>query len=359
MKKLKNIEKIAVVTLIIVALGMVSIVLRDKYRSEYLENYFKDKKVLILGDGTSDTELYPDCWVGAFEERLNGVAVKVDNYSKMGRTITKYEGNERNTLLDTLAEVTEKYDDIIVFLGVDDYYNQVPFGDFNSSSAEELNGALNELNAWLLDKQQSARVHIVTPLKSGRTDVINYKNPANLPMYVDCICANAVFFGWQIIDAHAFAPSINPYVDESWYREDTHPTDEYAPILADYILRNIVSGASWHAQIPTYLDLTSDSTAFAFLDESGQCTLTFHDYRVSGTGVVSVLKLPDTLIPEHQVTGTVYAVNDKGEYKGYPITTVEADVVVLVGDDTVNSVINGQIGSYIFRHNTLMPLSSI
>ena len=359
MKKMKNIEKIAIITLIIVALGMVSVWLRNICQSENLENYFKDKRVLILGDSISDVNLYPDCWVSVFTERLEGVALRVDNYSRMGRTITKYEEDANNTLLDTLLEVTENYDDIIIFMGVNDYYIQSPFGEFNSSSTEELNGALNELNTWLYDNQRSAKVHIVTPLKSGRTDIINYMNPANLSMYVDCICANAVFYGWQIIDAHAFAPSINPYVNTEWYRDDTHPVDEYAPILADYIMRNIVSGASQHIQIPTYLNLTSDSTAFAFLDETGQCTLMFHDYLISGTGVVNVLKLPDSLIPEHQVTGIVYAVNDKGEYKGYPITNIGSDVVVLVGNDTVVGVINGQMGSYTFRHNSSMPLLSI
>lgn len=244
-------------------------------------------------------------------------------------------------------------------MGVNDYYNQVPFGKFDSGSTEELNGALNELNTWIYEKQRSARVHIVTPLKSSRTDIINYINPANLSMYVDCICANAVFYGWQIIDAHAFAPNVNPYVNEEWYSDTTHPTDEYAPILADYILRNIASGASEHISIPTYLDITADSTAFAFLDEKGQCTLEFHDYRINGTGVVTALKLPETLFPEYQVTGMVYAVNDKGEYKGYPITVIGGDVVVLLGNDTVDGVMNGQIGSYVFEHNAAMSLKSI
>ena len=285
--------------------------------------------------------------------------MRVDNYSNMGRTITKYENSEGNTLIDILPEVTGEYDDIILLMGVNDYYNQLPFGEFNSSSTEELNGALNEFNTWLCTNQRAAKVHIVTPLKSGRTDMISYTNPANLSMYVDCICTNAVFYGWQIIDAHAFAPNINPYVNADWYRDETHPTDEYAPVLAEYIMRNIVSGASQHMQIPTCLNLTPESTAFAFFNEDGGCSLVFEDYPVSGTGVVEVMKLPATLTPEHQITGIVYAVNDKGEYKGYPITNIGTDIVVLAGEDTLTDVINGEIASYTLRHNSTMPLLSI
>lgn len=105
MKKLNRVEKIAVLTLIIVAVGMISVMLRDKYRSEYLENYFKDKTVLILGDSISDTEFYPDCWVRVFEERLKGIAMKVDNYSLMGRTIAQYAESGNNTLMDILPEI--------------------------------------------------------------------------------------------------------------------------------------------------------------------------------------------------------------------------------------------------------------
>lgn len=335
-------------------------VLKQSTKPEW--DYFSGKKILILGDSISDTEAYPECWVKSFTEALSHTAKSVDNCSHAGRTISLIDNNDdHNSLIYALENLESDldYDDIILFMGVNDYYNQVSFGEFYSNDPHCFNGAVNYFHDFFKEKCPEAKIHIITPLKSARTDIISIANPSNLPMYVDNLCTKASYYGWQIIDAHAYAPQINPYVDTELYYDETHPVPEYGRKLSEYILENISNGQSSHDQIATQMNLNLDGTIWAYIDSSGKCTISFSNYEIEGTGMVKLMDIPTSLNPETQIYGSIYTTDSNEGVREYSVVVINGAVYALLGNDHIDESICGSLEPYTFLHNSTHLLVSI
>ena len=264
----------------------------------------RNKKILILGDSISDEDLFPNNWVKYFKERVHP-SNTVTNMSLQGRTIGNVTGSNNN-LNNVTSTITERYDKIIVFLGVNDWHNQVPIGRFNSGDNNTVCGALKNFATWASRNQPSAEITFITPLKSKINDFTGHKL---LQFYVSCICANAAFFGWQVIDAHSYAPFINPNATVNYTRDGIHPTDDYSPYFSDYIYDNFEKEvSSVGCEFNTDLGIGdvggSSNRISCNIDSKGNLGFNINNFTISTNGSVKLADIPEECMPAISKIGT-------------------------------------------------------
>lgn len=306
----------------------------DKMSGEISPITITGKKFLILGDSISDTSLYPNSWVTSFTERVTEAGGSVSNYSLQGRTLTQYAQNRGNTLIDILPTIQGEYDNIIVFLGVNDYFNQLPLGSVNISVTGNTTfcSSMMVFKNWVCDNQPDARVTFITPLKTTRA---GFLAPILLESYCIAIRSYCEFYGYQLIDAHFFAPLINPQ-DASmaiWQSDGIHPIAAYGPIFSDWILRQIISGSSSIGNA-SYAMRIEDETGQSINTEvrfnsAGQLWYYVHDYPIRSTGNVKLATIPAQYIPKEVAVGSAWLLN----YGIVPLLTISNGLYAVIPAD--------------------------
>ena len=276
------------------------------------------KKILIIGDSISDENLYPNCWVKDFRTKVEGIGGTVTNHSLQGRTIGKYTG-ATNTLVNALNTVPAgTYDYIIVFLGINDWVNVVDLGYINDNNVDSVCYNIGAFQSWHRSNQPQARVTFITPLKCN---IVNVRHRLT-QFYARAIISCATFYGFQIIDAQSFAPLLNNEHIDDWTIDGLHPTDSYAPYLADFIFGNVASGVSsvganlWHtSEIITDVNSNNNTVECDYTGD-GRISYRVKNFSVSTNGLIKIADLPeenqsrDTLYGQGfiTVTGTSYPV---------------------------------------------------
>lgn len=249
-----------------------------------IDNFFKNKKILILGDSNSveNVEWRGRTWVTDFRELLANTGATIDNNSESGRRFGKPDSSFTLSLVDTVDNLSAgTYDYIIVFVGINDWNNQTPMGDLNHNDNWDyslFSDALKYCDSKLNTLYPTAEMFYVTPLKC------NYFNPAiPLEAYEGAIRGITNLPSRHINVIQGFsAPAYkvngsNPTVYTS---DGLHPNDAYAPILAKYIIASLMNGGSpfvlsHHTKNLTMnSDLVSDGYAFYTVYNDGTTELT-------------------------------------------------------------------------------------
>lgn len=275
-------------------------------------NYLGGKKILIIGDSISDEDLYPRNWVSKFRVMVNDNTT-ITNLSLSGKTLAKI-GGETNNLPTTLSSVSGEYDIIVLYLGVNDWMRQVPLGTFISGDNTTICGSLKYFNEWKTQNYPNAKVVCITPLKSKKADFTGHKL---LQLYASCICSNALFFGWGIIDAHSFAPLMNPNANNIFTIDGIHPNEAYSQIFADYIYNNMSKeencvGTNFSSYVAIGDAGGASNRIFCEISGDGLMSYDITNYSVSGTGSIKLADIPEECKPRNNKTGVGVVVLENG-----------------------------------------------
>ena len=127
--------------------------------------YFKNKKILILGDSISNETVNAPNWVTHFKNKLDGIATAIDNNSVIGRKM-----GDLPTVLSSYDSLD--YDLIIVFLGTNDFGDNNDMGtSYNDVDTTKFASAWGNSVVAIKNKSTATRkpiVYAITPLP--RTD---------------------------------------------------------------------------------------------------------------------------------------------------------------------------------------------
>lgn len=261
--------------------------------------FLKGKKILVIGDSISNEVDGVLNWVKYLRE--NYKCEKVDNISYNGALLTGEGGQAKN--YDTT--VTEKYDYIIIFLGINDAYHQASLTrlGYAYNDSNTFSGSLTFLANSINSKDPDAHVIYVAPLKN----MYEQTNRTFVDVYRSYIYHACNLFGWTFIDAGHSAPMLNPMNggNKNKYLPDgLHPSASYAPILANYIVSKIISNGDnsigdFHSRMDFSNILTSEITngaLFIEFNSNGSVKVVLDCPNISvgtGLGVSVTTSLPD------------------------------------------------------------------
>ena len=277
------------------------------------------KKILIIGDSISDEALFPNCWVKDFKEMCTAIGATVTNYSLQGRTIGRYSG-ATNYLMNVLSGIPAgSYDEILVFLGANDWGNQVDLGYYDDSNLNSFCNNIKQFYNWKRQNQSAAKVTFITPLKTHVENDLRHKL---MQFYAAAMASICTFVGFGLIDAHSFAPLLSSADITDWTIDGVHPRDSYSPYLARFIFNNLLSRVSSNGSdsITTNLaigDVGGRSNTITFqYSGNGACSYSVRNYSISGSGTIKIADLPEecqTTLPVYgigqiSVVGVVYPV---------------------------------------------------
>lgn len=209
-------------------------------KTPYINKKLHGKKILVVGDSISnEIGVEVDNWVKYLRRNLLGTTI--DNISFNGALLTGVGGQAY--LYG--ANVTGTYDYIIVMLGVNDAYHQASLGTLSYTNVDYniFSGSLGYLNSKILEKNPTAEVFFISPLKN------NYDNTNKIfvDVYRSYIFHACNMFGWHFIDGGSDAPLLEPMITSNktmWISDGIHPNPTYAPYLGDFILQNILKSGS-------------------------------------------------------------------------------------------------------------------
>ena len=305
---------------------------------------WEGKKVLIIGDSISDEELYPNCWVKDFRTLCEKIGIEVYNYSRQGRTIGKYEG-VKNYLMNVVDGIPENdYDEIIVFLGANDWLNQVSLGSIDTEDTDSVIYNITEFNNWASEKYPSSHITFVTPLRSKRENDLRHKLTQ---MYATAIVSGAVYNGDSVIDAHSYSPFMTIDSLDDWTLDGLHPKEEYSPYLARYLFNCFLSkdsniGLSVCKTRVAIGDLGGSNKRVCMLyDGMGKVSYVVDSFKVSSTGSVKLADLPEECQTVAPVYGTGLLVSESEAYE-VVLFTNESELYVYIPHNVPNGYVSGQ-----------------
>lgn len=208
------------------------------------KSYFKNKRVMIIGDSISDEEVLPPNWVTRLREFTSEV-----NCTIINKSIGGIGAFGTNGMASKVANFTETDIDIIIIeLGTNDCNSQAPIGTANSGDINTFIGALNIMHNSIIGKWLNAQIFYLVPPTCSITAESGLIAEQYLPrcMYryaIQCVCNR---YNWNIIDAGCGLPQfdmLTPFVKNA-YGDGIHPNATYAPIMMNYIVNQIISGGT-------------------------------------------------------------------------------------------------------------------
>lgn len=213
-----------------------------------IDDFFKNKKILILGDSNSieGEDWRGRTWVTDFREILAHTGATIDNNSESGRRFAKPDSSFTLSLVDTVDALSaDTYDYIIVFVGINDWNNHTPLGDLNHYQNWDyslFSDALRYSFQKLFTLYPTASIFAMSPLKC------NYANPT-----IPLIAYEAAMRNVCVSKSHTYnfidgfcapAYAVNGSNPTTYSKDGLHPNDAYAPILARYIIASMMNGGS-------------------------------------------------------------------------------------------------------------------
>lgn len=206
-------------------------------------NTLKNKSILVFGDSISDNTFRGyNKWTYYFEQMCNKIeGCKFKNVSTAGYQLSRI-------LTNIDGESGANPDIIILFGGINDYRYNTPLGNINDSATNTFNGALNNIYSKFVAKYPKAKVFVISPLKNAVT-TNSQSAYVPLPLYAGVLSEKCKRFGWEFVDAYNNAPLIGTYTtaQQAWYDSADgtaylHPSVQYSPYLAQFIMGCVVSG---------------------------------------------------------------------------------------------------------------------
>ena len=170
---------------------------KDEYNSlktdftEYIKipSVLKGKKVLVLGDSISDNRYHTvgipewNKWASYLAEKTGFI---LTNDSMHATGYLCYTNNDVNTaLVNRVTDHTdsEEYDLIVIFVGVNDFKENFPFGTSADTDKDEyVNAAMKYVLTYLTDTFTTARICAFLPLQYMGKDTIH--DGGNMAQYV-------------------------------------------------------------------------------------------------------------------------------------------------------------------------------
>ena len=209
----------------------------DNERMEFLSEYILNKKIVIFGDSYADEDIQwsttiDNVWTFKFREIVEAFGATVTNYSRSSRGWCVKDNQNRYTGYEIIdATDISGFDTVILWLGLNDFYQGIWTGNYNSSNTQHIWGALNGVASKLRGKN----VFVVTPMQVGGTSSI----PCVTLSLIRIILANwARYNGFMLING----VNIPNFYKTSSYWEGIHPKNEYTHIIAEYIFQAMVKG---------------------------------------------------------------------------------------------------------------------
>lgn len=257
-------------------------------------DYYKNKNFLILGDSLCDEGIarFQPNWVSYFKTKVAASGSTVTNYSFGGRTLSNVDANN---LIDDLPNVPAgSYTDIILFLGINDWAQ--------NATKTQFDNAINSFATWVETNYSTAKVHVITPLKSEYTGT---QTPELL--YRLILTKLGIKFGFNIIDAYADAPLFNGNVtalknkwsgDNQGTHDGLHINPDYAPYFADYVYYNlpILRGASLSDQVEgvQITNFFNSAAMNIYMHDDGRVLLAINlGSYTPGSTLISLGNIPD------------------------------------------------------------------
>lgn len=203
------------------------------------ETGLENKKILVVGDSISDPNYKSDItpWISFFSaiiEKIPGASLT--NLSKAGRNLI-----DGSNIINGIEK--NYYDIVIIFLGINDYFDSTPIGLYTSSDTGNFSGACNALLSNLQKNCETCDVYVISPLK---TKAMNTPT-VSLLTYIKRLYSLCLEGGYHFIDAYGNAPIlclnnqsiINKYYDEGYDNRFVHPSSEYGKYFADWVYNKI------------------------------------------------------------------------------------------------------------------------
>lgn len=283
------------------------------------ESFFQNKTVMVCGDSISDENTYPPNWVTHFRNYLSEVNGTLINKSVSGILLSGSGGMAQSIQAFTETDV----DIIVIEVGTNDCNVQASIGNNQSTDINTLIGALKTMRTSIVSKYPRAQVFYIMPPKCALSDstvppIAKQWLPRCVYRYVLAMWCNQ--FNWNIIDATCGLPQfdlLDPVI-RNMYSDGIHPKSNYALIMMEYIVQQMISGGTtWIGFEQTKIDYSQFINTEAF--SNGYAEINFDSHGnihllITGnclqTDTVKILdNLPvvfrDILIPGYSPYGFV------------------------------------------------------
>lgn len=263
----------------------------DKQAGVYAN--FKNKKILIVGDSLSDESVQSPNWVARLRTKCADLGTQIDNLSVAGQGWTSSSASSGG-LIDVLKSVTDIYDIVILFAGVNDYNSQAALGAAGSVDRTTFAGALYALKNKLHAKCPSAIVYYCTSPHTTLWTQAQKPIPHN--RYRSRAYAACQRFGWLMIDT-TILPNYNLIDYPTEYSDGIHVKPNYSQVLCDHIIEAIVAGGENPKRFANRYEVPFDSPytsslLFSFYND-GLIKLTFIQSDTFTAGNKTVVASPD------------------------------------------------------------------
>lgn len=192
-------------------------------------NWLLGKTINVFGDSQSDPVVTPNAWPTLLP---NLIGVTVNNYAKSGTMITGDAG-----WAATISNYSSDADVNVVMLGINDFWNNKPLGQYDSTSNNEFIGAVKNLLSYIAAHWPNSINYVIfnTPVESNTGGKFGMDR---LYQWIEYKIAK--YYGFLVIDTHSCLPNYNPQVPQwktAYCPDGMHPNSAYEPILADIISR--------------------------------------------------------------------------------------------------------------------------
>lgn len=282
-----------------------------------IKRKFGGKKILILGDSLSwEDPAGTVTWVKRFRNVVGPLASKIDNLS--------YGGYTSSDILEKVNSLTETYDIIIVWCGINDCTSGIEIGYVNGANPGTFAYNMTNIIGNLQAKNLYSEIYclgFMTQSIPWFTENITLHNPRyyNQIIYNACVSLGAAY-----IDMASNMFGHRSYQNLIWTTDGLHPIKEMQNIIGDKIISSMLKeGDSAPSPVPVCLhyDGTTKICPYFTVVSANfvvvSCYITFYgngevDFHIQGqlngapAGELKILTLKDHLGPVISITPVSY-----------------------------------------------------
>lgn len=282
-----------------------------------IKRKFGGKKILILGDSLSwEDPTGTVTWVKRFRDVVGPLASKIDNLS--------YGGYTSSDILEKVNSLTETYDIIIVWCGINDCTSGIEIGYVNGANQGTFAYNMINIIGNLQAKNLYSEIYclgFMTQSTPWFTENITLHNPR----YYNQIIYNAcVILGAAYIDMASNMFGHRSYQNLIWTTDGLHPIKEMQNIMGDKIISSMLKeGDSTPSPVPVCLHYDGTTKICPYFTVASanfvvvSCYITFYgngevDFHIQGqlngapAGELQILTLKDHLGPVISITPVSY-----------------------------------------------------
>ena len=282
-----------------------------------IKRKFGGKKILILGDSLSwEDPAGTVTWVKRFRDVVGPLASKIDNLS--------YGGYTSSDILEKVNSLTETYDIIIVWCGINDCTSGIEIGYVNGANRGTFAYNMINIIGNLQAKNFYSEIYclgFMTQSTPWFTENITLHNPR----YYNQIIYNAcVILGAAYIDMASNMFGHRSYQNLIWTTDGLHPIKKMQNIMGDKIISSMLKeGDSTPSPVPVCLHYNGTTKICPYFTVASanfvvvSCYITFYgngevDFHIQGqlngapAGELQILTLKDHLGPVISTTPVSY-----------------------------------------------------